>query len=625
MNSAELTNCLVRFLIGISAYSINLNIVLDGIKPYVMSENWEMDCEDAKDPHINSLYTYKNPGIEEIVHAVNLMRDANLKHTYYFAPYEATAQVYYLHDNYCGGSMCAYPDILMYAWYNFIIDIDLDLGEFTWVKYSKDSRLNEHKNLAKAFLNMGLYTLKKQEVSRLTINQIRDEVTECNSDVYYDLKQMKQITGQILQVLESPWIMSVKIEIDLLRRTKMNNDVMPKYDYFGKTLDKFTYFAMYMGNLSPKICEKVATEKNLKVNTLLNLPLEHKYLRFNTQLNNRASGIIEEMVEGNKNVENAHNMSNGASTDVGSVILAKLMSSEVFDEKIMSSSPEFINTITLWAQCLDGYFNPVDNDFEQINPENEILKQLTDSQVWPYLFLNLWKEIRMFSDKGMTDFGKFYSGISDWRHDQQIFVILVMIQQGLILDFNQLHNSGVSSLEDNAINLVWGVVSLMDIQIGEPWQEVQFNEDPKIKSFFYLGDLIRESTNNFLEAIIYKTIFKQKLAHLKDYTKLIRNLKFQRSQGLYFATILKQVLEFKSGDASGAQEFKKINWPWVKHTSVDHFIEALKSALTLFQSIHKIVADLAEQSGVEYMKTAFDNADFVFKSKIKELSIDSLL
>jgi hypothetical protein len=60
----------------------------------------------------------------------------------------------------------------------------------------------------------------------------------------------------------------------------------------------------------------------------------------------------------------------------------------------------------------------------------------------------------MFSDKGMTDFGKFYSGISDWRHDQQIFVILVMIQQGLILDFNQLHNSGVSSLEDNAINLV---------------------------------------------------------------------------------------------------------------------------------------------------------------------------
>jgi prophage tail gpP-like protein len=39
MNSAELTNCLVRFLIGISAYSINLNIVLDGIKPYVMSEN----------------------------------------------------------------------------------------------------------------------------------------------------------------------------------------------------------------------------------------------------------------------------------------------------------------------------------------------------------------------------------------------------------------------------------------------------------------------------------------------------------------------------------------------------------------------------------------------------------
>ena len=153
---------------------------------------------------MNSLYLYNNPGTEEIVQAVTLLRESNYKHNYYFAPYEATPQVFYLHDHYLGGSMCAFPDILMYAWYNFIIDIDVERGTFEWVKYSKETKMNERKNLAKMLLNIGYFTPKGTLPARVTVDQIREETTQCNSDEIYRLNESIFIDEKILEVLDNP-------------------------------------------------------------------------------------------------------------------------------------------------------------------------------------------------------------------------------------------------------------------------------------------------------------------------------------------------------------------------------------------------------------------------------------
>jgi hypothetical protein len=77
-----------------------------------------------------------------------------------------------------GASMCAYPDLLMYAWYNFIIDIDLEEGTFEWVKYSKENKLNEKRNLPKMFLNNGYLATKKGKKNPVGVETIKSEVQD---------------------------------------------------------------------------------------------------------------------------------------------------------------------------------------------------------------------------------------------------------------------------------------------------------------------------------------------------------------------------------------------------------------------------------------------------------------
>ena len=101
--------------------------------------------------------------------------------------------------------------------------------------------------------------------------------------------------------------MSIKLDIDCFNtrkgkgkddrdfnKSKLNDsDFELKSSLYGKRLEKVTYFSLYKGLLSPKICEKVAYNKNVKLSPYLKDPLEPKYLNFNAQLNIRAAENIE--------------------------------------------------------------------------------------------------------------------------------------------------------------------------------------------------------------------------------------------------------------------------------------------------------------------------------------------
>lgn len=156
-------------------YNIQVDVVFDGIKPKCLNDAFPCDPGESELPSVDPFYSYRNYGASDIITAVKELRSNNIKHNFYFAPYEATPQVFYLHDCFMGASMCAYPDLLMYAWYNFIIDIDLEEGKFEWVKYSKENRLNEKKNLPKVFINLGYFGNRKG-AQKAKVDKIRTEI-----------------------------------------------------------------------------------------------------------------------------------------------------------------------------------------------------------------------------------------------------------------------------------------------------------------------------------------------------------------------------------------------------------------------------------------------------------------
>jgi hypothetical protein len=225
----------------------------------------------------------------------------------------------------------------------------------------------------------------------------------------------------------------------------------------------------------------------------------------------------------------------------------------------------------------------------------------------------------------MGDIGSFYSSVKDWAHDQHLFIVILMIQQGIMLDFGQLNNTQLT-VEDNAINLVCGVISLLDVELGEPWESFELQEDETVKAFYYLANLIRDSINNFIESILFRAIVNQKLISHSLYQQLHNQIKFKPSNGLYFATVLKSILQYSFPANMGEKPaFKDMNWPWLKYTSVDNFVDVLKEALTLWDSVFKMVIDLSEKSRIEHLGIAFSNANYILKSKIKELGISELL
>ena len=270
------------------------------------------------------------------------------------------------------------------------------------------------------------------------------------------------------------------------------------------------------------------------------------------------------------------------------------------------------------------YFEGEDSKSDKTTAPIETLDRLKDEQIYPYIFLHLCKSINIYSGSKCSDIGRFYAGVKDWHHDQHLFLILLMIQQGMLLDFSQVDNTKLS-IEDNSINLVCGVVSLLDVELGEPWEAFDLKVDKHVQSFYYLANLIRDSINSFIESILFRTIMSQKLVMHKQYQQLHNKIKFKDTKGKYFATILKSVLQYNFPAEGEKVPFSAIEWPWLKLTSVDNFIDVLKEALTLWDSVYKMVADLSSKSKVTYLGTAFANANYVLKAKIDALNITELL
>lgn len=373
-----------------TTYNIQLDIILDGIKPKAFTDFFETDYSDNQGAQVNKFYDYKNYGVEEVVHAVTVAKEANCNHNYYFAPFEATPQVYFLHDSYMGANMCAYPDLLMYVWYNFIIDIDLENEEFEWVKYSKENRLNEKRNLSKMFLNSGYMIPKGGQYKDLPPDEIKKRIILCNTDDQYSLRIYK--FNDALEVLDNPWIMSLNHEIEWIRKNKFHydNDYPFKTNFYGKKLDKLVYFCLYKGVLSPKICEGLAMDKNCSLSSYLNIPAEEQYSKLNTYLNKMAVQNVDEHAEENAKSIDADNDSTsaGSQRDRNNTIdplIARMINSDAFNAHTGAANSDYINTINLCCKCLKDYFESEESQ----TASSDTLVSLKPDQMWTYVLLHL--------------------------------------------------------------------------------------------------------------------------------------------------------------------------------------------------------------------------------------------
>lgn len=284
-----------------SQYNIQLHIIIDGIKPKLLADTFELNCNDSEDGYVNSIYSYKNFGVEEIIQAVKVLKESNYSHSYYFAPYEATPQVYYLHDHFWGGSMWGFPDLLFHVWYNFIIDFDLSKQEFEWVKYSKENNLNKARNLAKWFLNLGYFLKPGEKYRDLTTEQIRDETVAWNSGPDYQVNISRINNTKICEILEFPCILSVRFEVELLKKKTID---YPFEELYGNKLSKDTYFTLFKGLITPKVWEMLANDKpKIKPNIYLKSEIESSLFKLNLGLIEKGFNIIKDTEKEEKKMQ----------------------------------------------------------------------------------------------------------------------------------------------------------------------------------------------------------------------------------------------------------------------------------------------------------------------------------
>lgn len=609
-----------------STYEIQLTVIMDGVKPILLTQKFYLENEILAEWEPSFLYNYKNYGVDEIVQAIKVLKNAGYKHSYYFAPYEATPQVFYLHDNYWGGNMWGYPDLLMYAWYNYIMDIDLENEQFEWVKYHKEHKLNEGKNLSKVFVNNSYYLHKDTKYKLVSIDDLEYQIAQANKQGDgYQLDTKLKKHQELFKLVHSACYMSINFDIEKYKNTSIDGDTDFEAIY-GNRLGNAVHMSLFRGLLSPKICENLSRKSVFELEPVLNTPIEAKYIHFSQYLCHKAMCIFlpeetkEETTEETEGVEARNGLKNGTSSQSSQLDVVQLIHSKVMSNKTHTSADDYINTFQFVCSWVKEYSR--DSSEEMTYTEEK--SKLKDKQIWPYLLVHLLKEIKIIDNQGLTSFGKFYESSAKWSHDQYLIIFMQMLKLGFPIDFTELGQSARDSLslENNAINLCWSIISLLEIQIGEPWENFQLKADPFIKNFNYLADLIRDSINVYLESLLNSICLVDKLVEHKHYEPLYHTIKFKKSQGVYFASILKSVLQYNfRSDSKTGKVFSESNWPWADCISISNFVDILKEALTLWGWVYNMVADLTDKSRVEHINIAFSNADYVLKTKIKQLGL----
>lgn len=596
----KLYNWLVDFLVSMSTFKIRLHIIMDGIKPQILSDNFVLESEVPAEWEPSRLYNYANYGVDEIIEAVNVCNNAGYEHSYFFAPYEATPQVVYLHDNYCGGNLMLYPDLLLYGWYNYIMDIDIANEKFEWVKYKKEHKLNEARNLPKVFMNFGYYISKGQPYEAPSFDTLRQHI---------DISNDKSKSYSCDKIWMYPMgYLNTSFQIEKFKGEVLNTKEDKFDELYGRPLGNLALVSLFRGLLSPKVCEHLSRGSVFMPELELNMPCESKYTLFNVKMNDAARRALTK--------EDAKTESD-SKLNVNDFIHSKIM-----NEELASSSSERINTINFMCKCIQEYQG--DSTAEQTFTNSHT--ELRSNQVWPYLMFHLCKEIGVIDQDGLTEMGAFFaSHSSNWLFDQQLIIVTLMLKLGMPVDLTMLAGTQPvpNPIEFNAVNLIWSLISLLDVKIGEPWEPFDLEADPVLKKFGKLTELIMDGINSYLECQLNVVCLTDKLVDYKNYS--LYTIKFKWSQGIYFATLLKLVLLYNfPNNNDGHNKFTDSNWPWAKYISLDNFVDLLKEALTFWDSVYKLVSDLTQKSKVDYVNIAFSNAEFILKSKINELGLREL-
>ena len=114
-----------------------------------------------------------------------------------------------------------------------------------------------------------------------------------------------------------------------------------------------------------------------------------------------------------------------------------------------------------------------------------------------------------------------------------------MIQNGILLDFTQLKNTKDSKpdedkketpeqkLKNNAINLVCGAISLLEIEVADPWKFSDLKIDKEVQSFYYLASLLNDSIRGYIESMIFRAIISQTLLTPHEYDRTFNKIKFK--------------------------------------------------------------------------------------------------
>lgn len=243
---------------------------------------------------------------------------------------------------------------------------------------------------------------------------------------------------------------------------------------------------------------------------------------------------------------------------------------------------------------------------------------LQAGQVFPYTILCLLKKLGFLEGGLKAQVAKFYSEIKDWHHDSDLFTILMMVDRGPLIDFKAITGQEYT-IEQNSINLICGVVSLLEVEHSEPWKINSLVPDQELTAFNTLGRAIKDSFRNYFESSIFTLTHVYKKFPL-EHDKLFSRIKFKSGNGLLFATILKDLLQNKSGD-----NFLTSYSKWFEVCHQTEFVKVLISGLNLWDSVYEMIMKLTKTAKVVYLEDAFENANIVFKRRIEELGLKKLI
>lgn len=155
----------------------------------------------------------------------------------------------------------------------------------------------------------------------------------------------------VLEAIDYPWIMSINLDLRYMKKPK-GHSVGGEYDLnphlYGKRLDRHTYFVLFKGMITPKICEDLSRGKPYRPKAILNFPLETECIKLSTFLNHKAAENIE-ISENSKEESETQSTSAESTTDsnlanVDSQIV-KFINSDVFSDATSQYSEDCTNTV----------------------------------------------------------------------------------------------------------------------------------------------------------------------------------------------------------------------------------------------------------------------------------------